>query len=114
MYADKDGISRVILNVLTNSIKYTKEEGHIKIYVGFVYNDAYIKVIDNGLGIPEEDLTRIFERFYRVDKARTREMGGTGLGLSIAKEILDRNGGSIDIKSEQGQGTEVVIRIPTK
>ena len=114
VYADKDGISRVILNVLTNSIKYTKEEGHIKIYVGFVYNDAYIKVIDNGLGIPEEDLTRIFERFYRVDKARTREMGGTGLGLSIAKEILDRNGGSIDIKSEQGQGTEVVIRIPTK
>ena len=82
--------------------------------MGFVYNDAYIKVIDNGLGIPEEDLTRIFERFYRVDKARTREMGGTGLGLSIAKEILDRNGGSIDIKSEQGQGTEVVIRIPTK
>ncbi len=114
VYADKDGISRVILNVLTNSIKYTKEEGHIKIYVGFVYNDAYIKVIDNGLGIPEEDLSRIFERFYRVDKARTREMGGTGLGLSIAKEILDRNGGSIDIKSEQGQGTEVVIRIPTK
>ncbi len=114
VYADKDGISRVILNVLTNSIKYTGEEGHIKIYVGFVYNDAYIKVIDNGLGIPEEDLSRIFERFYRVDKARTREMGGTGLGLSIAKEILDRNGGSIDIKSEQGQGTEVVIRIPTK
>ena len=114
VYADKDGISRVILNVLTNSIKYTKEEGHIKIYVGFVYNDAYIKVIDNGLGIPEEDLSRIFERFYRVDKARTREMGGTGLGLSIAKEILDRNGGSIDIKSEQGKGTEVVIRIPTK
>ena len=114
VYADKDGISRVILNVLTNSIKYTGEEGHIKIYVGFVFNDAYIKVIDNGLGIPEEDLSRIFERFYRVDKARTREMGGTGLGLSIAKEILDRNGGSIDIKSEQGQGTEVVIRIPTK
>ncbi len=114
VYANKDGIERVILNILTNSIKYTKQKGHIKIYVGFVYNDAYIKVIDNGMGIPEADLTRIFERFYRVDKARTREMGGTGLGLSIAKEILDRNDGSIDIKSEQGKGTEVVIRIPTK
>jgi len=114
VYADTSGIERVILNILSNSIKYTPENGKIKIYVGFVYNDAYIKVIDTGIGIPEEDLTRIFERFYRVDKARTREQGGTGLGLSIAKEILDKNDGSIDIKSETGKGTEVVIRIPTK
>ena len=114
VYADREGIERVVLNILTNSIKYTPEGGSIKIYVGFVYNDAYIKVIDNGIGIPEDDLNRIFERFYRVDKARTRKMGGTGLGLSIAKEILDRNNGSIDIKSEEGKGTEVVIRIPTK
>lgn len=114
VYADKYDIERVVLNILSNSIKYTKEGGEIKIYVGFVYNDAYIKVFDNGIGIPEEDLSRIFERFYRVDKARTREMGGTGLGLSIAKEILDKNGGSIDIKSVVGQGTEVVVRIPTK
>lgn len=114
VYADKYDIERVVLNILTNSIKYTLEGGEIKIYVGFVYNDAYIKIFDNGIGIPEEDLARIFERFYRVDKARTREMGGTGLGLSIAKEILDKNGGSIDIKSVVGQGTEVVIRIPTK
>lgn len=112
--ADKYGIERVVLNILSNAIKYTPENGTIKVYVGFVYNDAYIKVIDNGIGIPEEDLGRIFERFYRVDKARTREMGGTGLGLSIAKEILDKNGGSIDIKSVVGQGTEVVVRIPTK
>ena len=114
VYADREGIERVVLNILTNSIKYTPDGGTIKIYVGFVYNDAYIKVIDNGLGIPEEDLNRIFERFYRVDKARTRQMGGTGLGLSIAKEILDKNNGSIDINSEKGKGTEVVIRIPTK
>lgn len=112
--ADKYGIERVILNILSNAIKYTPDEGTIKVYVGFVYNDAYIKVIDNGIGIPEEDLGRIFERFYRVDKARSREMGGTGLGLSIAKEILDKNKGSIDIKSKVGKGTEVVIRIPTK
>lgn len=114
VYADKEGIERVVLNILTNSIKYTPDGGNIKIYVGFVYNDAYIKVIDNGIGIPEDDLARIFERFYRVDKARTRQMGGTGLGLSIAKEILDKNNGTIDIKSEKGKGTEVVIRIPTK
>ena len=114
VYADKDDIERVVLNILSNSIKYTKDNGEIKIYVGFVYNDAYIKIFDNGIGIPEEDLSRIFERFYRVDKARTREMGGTGLGLSIAKEILDKNGGSIDIKSVVGQGTEVVVRIPTR
>ncbi len=110
--ADRYGIERVVLNILSNAIKYTPEGGNIKVYVGFVYNDAYIKVIDNGIGIPEKDLDRIFERFYRVDKARTREMGGTGLGLSIAKEILMQNKGSIDIKSEVGKGTEVVIRLP--
>ena len=114
VYADRDGIERVVLNILSNSIKYTGEGGTLKIYVGFVYNDAYIKVVDNGIGIPEEDLNKIFERFYRVDKARTREMGGTGLGLSIAKEILDKNNGRIDIKSKVNEGTEVVITIPTK
>ena len=85
VYADKDGIERVVLNILSNSVKYTEEGGTIKIYVGFVYNDAYIKVIDNGIGIPEEDLSRIFERFYRVDKARTRELGGTGLRIINSK-----------------------------
>ena len=112
--ADRAGIERVITNILTNAIKYTPENGEIKIYVGFVYNDAYIKVIDTGIGIPEEDLEKVFERFYRVDKARTREMGGTGLGLSIAKEILEKNNSKININSELGKGTEVVIRIPTK
>ena len=114
VYADKNGIQRVVLNILTNAIKYTPENGNIKVYVGFIYNDAYIKIIDDGIGIPKEDLDKIYERFYRVDKARTREMGGTGLGLSIAKEILDQNDSMIDIKSELGKGTEVVIRIPTK
>ena len=114
VYADKGDVERVVLNILSNSIKYTPDNGKISIYVGFVYNDAYIKILDNGIGIPEEDLSRIFERFYRVDKARTREMGGTGLGLSIAKDLLDKNGGSIDIKSIVGEGTEVVIKVPTK
>ena len=114
VYADKSGIQRVVLNILTNAIKYTPDNGNIKVYVGCVYNDAYIKIIDNGIGIPKEDIDKLYERFYRVDKARTREMGGTGLGLSIAKEILDQNNGMININSEVGKGTEVVIRIPTK
>lgn len=114
IYADEDGIEQVILNVISNAIKYTPDYGQIKIYVGFVYNHAYIKVIDNGIGIPAKDLNRVFERFYRVDKARSRQQGGTGLGLSIAKEIVERNNGSIDISSEVGKGTEVIIRLPVK
>lgn len=114
VYADRDGMEQVITNILTNSIKYTPENGNIKVYVGSVHDDAYIKVIDNGIGIPEEDLPRVFERFYRVDKARSREMGGTGLGLPIAKEIIESNGGSIDMKSAVNKGTEVVMKIPCK
>ena len=88
VYADKAGIERVILNILSNSVKYTNEGGNIKIYVGFVYNDAYIKIIDNGIGIPEEDLKKIFERFYRVDKARSREAGGTRIRIVYCKRNL--------------------------
>lgn len=112
VYGDRDGIEQVVTNILTNSIKYTPENGNIKVYVGAVHKDAYIKIIDDGIGIPKEDLPRVFERFYRVDKARSREMGGTGLGLPIAKEIIEENGGSIDIKSEVEKGTEVIIKIP--
>ena len=78
-----------MLNILTNSIKYTPDGGNIKIYVGFVYNDAYIKIIDTGIGIPKEDLDKIFERFYRVDKARSRSEKRYGLGLSIAKSLTE-------------------------
>jgi two-component system sensor histidine kinase VicK len=85
VYANESGIERVILNVISNAIKYTPEGGSIKVYVGFVYNDAYIKVIDTGIGIPNEDIDKVFERFYRVDKSRTREMGGTGLRTSNCK-----------------------------
>ena len=114
VYADRDAIEQVIVNILTNSIKYTPDGGEIKLYVGSINSNAYIKVVDNGIGIPEKDLQRIFERFYRVDKARSRKMGGTGLGLSIVKEIIDGNNGTIDIRSVVNVGTEVVITLPTK
>ena len=112
VYADRDGIERVIINIISNSVKYTNENGRIDVYVGYVHNDAYVKIKDNGIGISKNDLTRIFERFYRVDKARSRMLGGTGLGLSIAKEIIEQNKGSIDIKSETGKGTDFVLKIP--
>lgn len=113
-YADKDSIEQVIMNILSNSIKYTPNGGMIKVYVGIVNESVYVKVIDNGIGIPEKDLDRIFERFYRVDKARSRKMGGTGLGLAIVKEMIQGNDGTIDIRSKVNEGTEVVITLPTK
>ena len=112
--ADKDGIERVIINIISNSVKYTPNGGKINVYVGYVHNDAYVKIKDTGIGIPKDDLDKIFERFYRVDKARSRKLGGTGLGLSIAKEIIEQNNGNINVSSKVGQGTEVVIRIPVK
>ncbi len=112
--ADKDGIERVIINIISNSVKYTPNGGKINVYVGYVHNDAYVKIKDTGIGIPKDDLDKVFERFYRVDKARSRKLGGTGLGLSIAKEIIEQNNGNINVSSKVGQGTEVVIRIPVK
>ncbi len=114
VYADKDAIEQVLVNIITNSIKYTQDGGRIELYLNVVNSRVYIKIVDNGIGIPEEDLDRIFERFYRVDKARSRQMGGTGLGLSIVKEIIDGNNGTISIRSKVGKGTEVAISLPTK
>ncbi|MDO4282096.1 MAG: ATP-binding protein [Clostridia bacterium] len=114
VYADRDAVEQVIMNILSNSIKYTPNGGIIKVYVGAINESIYIKVVDNGIGIPEKDLNRIFERFYRVDKTRSRKMGGTGLGLSIVKEIIEGMDGTIDIKSKVNEGTEVVVTLPTK
>lgn len=110
--SDRDKLEQVVINIISNAIKYTPEGGQIDVYFGTLYKDAYIKVRDNGIGIPKENLPRIFERFYRVDKARSRETGGTGLGLAIAKQIMNQLGGNISISSDVGEGTEVIISVP--
>ena len=111
--ADKDRIDQVIVNIISNAIKYTPDNGTIAVSSSLLPGERVsIKVIDNGLGIPEEDLPRIFERFYRVEKARTTDTGGTGLGLAIAKELIEAHGGSIEISSKMGVGTMVEIILP--
>jgi two-component system sensor histidine kinase VicK len=112
--ADYGRLEQVILNILGNAIKYTPQEGKITVYVGKIRKDVYFKVADSGIGIPENDLPRVFERFYRVDKARSREMGGTGLGLAIARDIVEAHSGVINISSQLGVGTEVTVRLPIK
>lgn len=111
---DADKLEQVLTNLISNSIKYTHDGGHIEVFAGKIYNEIYIKVKDNGIGIPKADVKRIFERFYRVDKARTRKMGGTGLGLAIAKEIVEAHGGKISIQSDAGAGCEVMITLPIR
>ena len=111
-FSDRDKLEQVVVNILSNAIKYTSPGGRIQVFSGRMYGEVYIKVADNGIGIPQENLSRIFERFYRVDKARSRDTGGTGLGLAIAKQIMDRLGGKITISSEYGKGTEVVLSLP--
>lgn len=110
--ADKDGIEQVILNIISNSIKYTPENGHIDVIAKKQDKNVIITIKDNGIGIPDKDKERIFERFYRVDKARSRELGGTGLGLSIAKQIIEAHNGQIILRSKYGEGTEVDIILP--
>ena len=111
---DKDGIEQVILNIISNSIKYTENKGRIEITLLATEENIKLKVEDNGIGIPEEDQKRIFERFYRVEKGRSREAGGTGLGLAIAKQIIEAHEGEITLKSSETKGTIVELYIPHK
>ncbi len=106
-------VDRVITNMLDNSIKYSNENSQINIYLYTEEDDAVIKIQDEGIGILKEDMDRIFERFYRVDKARSRKTGGSGLGLSIAKQIINLHQGEIFVESEKKVGTTFYIKIPT-
>ncbi len=110
--ADYDRLGQVYMNVITNAIKYTPNGGKICVTARTVDGGAEISVADNGMGIPKSDLPHIFDRFYRVDKARSRESGGSGLGLAIAKEFIQNLKGTIRIESEQNEGTTVAIWLP--
>ncbi|WP_047152005.1 sensor histidine kinase [Aneurinibacillus tyrosinisolvens] len=112
IWADEMKMNQVLLILLDNALKYSK--GKIEIYVSKKKEWAFIKIKDYGIGIPKDELSIIFERFYRVDKARHRETGGSGLGLSIAKHIVSMHFGKIKLESEEGKGTEVTICLPIK
>jgi two-component system, OmpR family, sensor histidine kinase VicK len=109
---DEDKMTQVLDNIISNAIKYSPEGGQITFRVKEQEETIEVSISDQGLGIPKDKLKRIFERFYRVDKARTRQMGGTGLGLAIAKEIVEAHGGFISAKSVEGKGTSVFISLP--
>ncbi len=109
---DRSRLEQVMMNILGNAIKYTPDGGTIRITAGSTEDTVWMEVWDNGIGIPEKDREHIFDRFYRVDKARSRESGGTGLGLSIAREIVERHQGTISIVGHEGPGTTVRLVLP--
>ncbi|MDD5665155.1 MAG: ATP-binding protein [Candidatus Omnitrophica bacterium] len=110
--ADKDRIHQVLVNLIDNAIKFNKEKGSIKLYAESVNGNLKVIVEDSGMGIPSKDIPRIFERFYRVDKARSRELGGTGLGLSIVKHIIELHNGAVGVESTEGLGSKFWFTLP--
>lgn len=111
---DEQKISSAIMNLIENAIKYNQVDGRVTVNLNADHQYFYLKVSDTGIGIAEEDQERVFERFFRVDKARARETGGTGLGLAITKEIIKKHDGSIEVFSKEGEGTTFTVRIPLK
>jgi len=110
---DAEYLHRALFNLIDNAVKYTREGGEIRLATSTSDGMVTIDVTDNGIGIPLEDQPRIFERFYRVDRSRSREMGGTGLGLSIVKHVVQSHGGTIEVDSTLGEGSRFSMRLPT-
>jgi len=110
--ADPDGVRTILNNLVRNAISYTPPGGEVEVCALGSGDRAEIVVEDTGVGIPREHLLRIFERFYRVDKARSRDQGGTGLGLSIVKHIVQAHGGEVRVESELGKGATFFFTLP--
>lgn len=111
---DSDRLNQILLNLIANSINYTSEGGKIDISMEVTEDNVHIYISDTGIGIPEESVPRVFERFYRVDKARSRNSGGTGLGLAIVKHLVDSHQGDITVTSTEGEGTTFTVTFPLK
>ena len=116
-YQDGDGalvddLHQIIYNLTENAIKYNRPGGFVRVTLGGTEDECVLRVEDNGIGIPEEDMPRVFDRFYRVDKMRSRAAGGTGLGLSIVADTVRRRGGSIAVSARAGGGTCFTVRLP--
>ena len=111
--ADEESLLQILGNLVDNAIKYTPSGGEINIRCQQDLSETLIEVSDTGIGIAPKHHERLFERFYRVDKARSRELGGTGLGLAIVKHLCQAMGGSVSVESELGQGTTFQVRIPS-
>jgi len=112
LLADSRRLEQVFNNLLENASKYTEDGGRISVKAVPVDGQVEVRIEDTGIGIPPADLSHIFERFYRADKARTRSLGGTGLGLSIVKHLVQSHGGSVRAESTYGKGTAIVLRLP--
>jgi two-component system phosphate regulon sensor histidine kinase PhoR len=110
---DAERLRRILENLVDNAVKYTPEGGRVQVATGTAEGGAVVEVIDDGPGIAAEHLSRIFERFYRVDKARSREAGGTGLGLAIVKHLAESMGAKVTVESEVGRGTRFSVLIPS-
>ncbi|WP_245596734.1 sensor histidine kinase [Shimazuella kribbensis] len=114
VFADRNRIAQILINILSNSLKFTSSGGTVIVKVTEGDNDATILIRDTGIGIPDSEVSKIFERFYRVDKSRSRKLGGSGIGLTIVKKLVEEHKGSIRVESKVGKGTSVFISIPKK
>jgi signal transduction histidine kinase len=113
-FVDRNRIAQILINLLSNALKFTPSGGTVVVKVTEEENDATILITDTGVGIPDYEVAKVFERFYRVDKSRSRKLGGSGIGLTIVKKLVEEHEGSIRIESSVGEGTSIFISIPKK